>query len=44
MGVLEEAMGTCEWEEYRGLMCLEFSVGVTSEEVSVAPHPVCIKQ
>lgn len=32
-------MGTCEWKNYGGLMSLEFSTRVTSEEVGVAAHP-----
>lgn len=34
------AMGTCEWKDHGGLMFLEFSTGVMSEKVGVAPHPV----
>lgn len=33
-------MGTCEWKDHGGLMFLEFSTGVMSEKVGVAPHPV----
>lgn len=40
MGFVEGGHGDCEWKDQRGLMFLEFSVGVMSEEVGVAPHPV----
>lgn len=33
-------MGTCEWKDEGGLMFLESGIGMTSEEVGVAPHPV----